>query len=214
MEQPDRPSEGSVTLPRVCERSLENAVQWPERRPVSGEEEWAPDRATRPDCLSGEGQYPLSNVAWRDRVASRACISRARCPAARGSGQTRFCSLHSAGCRLQRERCGCGSGRFRPRWLRQGRPRLWRRLDERDDLVRVGNHRAVVGWDFNGGCTHALGELALGVGRDRLVAGGDQVPGRSDFHAGTPITSPSVERPKAVARRASPLPTGSMSPAK
>ena len=39
----------------------------------------------------------------------------------------------------------------------------------------------MVGWDFNGGCAHALGELALGVGRDRLVAVGDQVPGRQRF---------------------------------
>jgi hypothetical protein len=52
------------------------------------------------------------------------------------------------------------------------------RLNELDDVIGVGNHRDVVGWDFDGSCAHALGELALGVGRDRLVAVGDQKPGR------------------------------------
>jgi hypothetical protein len=36
----------------------------------------------------------------------------------------------------------------------------------------------VVGRDLHGGGAHASGELPLGIGRDRLVAVGDQEPGR------------------------------------
>jgi hypothetical protein len=42
----------------------------------------------------------------------------------------------------------------------------------------VGDHRDVVGRDFDGGGAHASGELALGLGRDGLIAVGDHEPGR------------------------------------
>jgi HxlR-like helix-turn-helix len=52
-------------------------------------------------------------------------------------------------------------------------------LDELRHLVGVRDHRYVTGLDFDGGCAHALGELALGVGRDGLIVLGHQVPGRA-----------------------------------
>jgi len=36
----------------------------------------------------------------------------------------------------------------------------------------------MAGGDLGGGGAHAAGEVALGIGRQRLVVGGDQVPGR------------------------------------
>ena len=51
-------------------------------------------------------------------------------------------------------------------------------LDELHHVVRVRDHGHVVGGDFDRGGPHALGELALGVGRDGLIALGDQEPGR------------------------------------
>ena len=50
-----------------------------------------------------------------------------------------------------------------------------RRLDELQHVIGVGDHRHVVRRDFDGGGTHALGEQTLGIGRDRLIASGDQV---------------------------------------
>jgi hypothetical protein len=50
--------------------------------------------------------------------------------------------------------------------------------DELQHLLRVGHHGHVVGQDLHRGGTHARGELPLGVGRDRLVAVGDEEPGR------------------------------------
>ena len=52
-------------------RALEDAVEVPQRVLFLVRRRWASDRATRPDCLSGHGLYPLSNRAWRDRVASK-----------------------------------------------------------------------------------------------------------------------------------------------
>ena len=49
------------------------------------------------------------------------------------------------------------------------------------DLIWVGDHGHVVGRDLHGGGAHARGELPLGIGRDRLVAVGDQEPGRQRF---------------------------------
>ena len=50
------------------------------------------------------------------------------------------------------------------------RHRLGRRLDERQHVIWVGDHRHVVGRDFDGGGPHAPGEQTLGIGRERLVA--------------------------------------------
>src|SRR5579872_2590593 len=50
-------------------------------------------------------------------------------------------------------------------------------LDELDYIAGVGDHRHVARWDLNGGGTHPFGELALGVGRDRVIVLSDQVPG-------------------------------------
>lgn len=47
------------------------------------------------------------------------------------------------------------------------------RLDELGDFGWVGDHGDVAGGDFDGGRAHAAGELAFGVGRDRLVLRGD-----------------------------------------
>src|SRR5689334_23410711 len=52
------------------------------------------------------------------------------------------------------------------------------RLDQVGHFGWVGDHRDVAGGDFDGGRAHAAGEHALGVGRDRLVLRGDQVPAR------------------------------------
>jgi lipopolysaccharide/colanic/teichoic acid biosynthesis glycosyltransferase len=49
-------------------------------------------------------------------------------------------------------------------------------FDQLHDLGRVGDHREVARGDLDRGCSHALREHALGVWRDRLVVGGDQVP--------------------------------------
>src|SRR6185437_4863281 len=57
----------------------------------------------------------------------------------------------------------------------------------------MGDHRDVAGGDLDGGGAHAAGEHALGIGRQRLVVGGDQVQDGSVFQAGTPITSPKAE---------------------
>ena len=45
------------------------------------------------------------------------------------------------------------------------------------DRVGLGDHRDVARPDLDGGRAHALSELALGVGRDRLVLLRDEVPG-------------------------------------
>ena len=42
----------------------------------------------------------------------------------------------------------------------------------------MGDHRDVAGRDLDGGGAHAGGELPLGIRREGLVVGGDQVPGR------------------------------------
>jgi hypothetical protein len=42
----------------------------------------------------------------------------------------------------------------------------------------VGDHRHVVRRDLDGGGAHVGGELALGIGRDGLIAVGDQEPAR------------------------------------
>jgi hypothetical protein len=42
-------------------------------------------------------------------------------------------------------------------------------LDELGHVIGVGDHRYVAGRDFDGGGPHALGELPLGIGRDRLI---------------------------------------------
>ena len=46
-------------------------------------------------------------------------------------------------------------------------------LDELGHVIRVGDHRYVAGRDFDGGGPHALGELPLGIGRDRLTRNQD-----------------------------------------
>jgi hypothetical protein len=61
--------------------------------------------------------------------------------------------------------------------------------DELGDLGWVGDHRDVCGRYLHGGGSHPAGEQPLGVGRDGLVLGGDQVPRRQRLPAGTPITS-------------------------
>ena len=58
------------------------------------------------------------------------------------------------------------------------------RLDELHHVIRVRDHRHVVGRDFDDGCTHAISEQTLSIGRDRLVAIGDQEPGRVLFPCG------------------------------
>src|SRR5690348_8590098 len=55
------------------------------------------------------------------------------------------------------------------------------RLDELCHVTGVGDHRDVAGRNLDGGGAHAGGELPLGIRRDRLVVGGDQVPGRQRF---------------------------------
>src|SRR4029077_20678115 len=55
------------------------------------------------------------------------------------------------------------------------------RLDELCHVTGVGDHRDVAGGDLDGGGAHVGGEPPLGVWRDRLVVGGDQVPGRQRF---------------------------------
>ena len=49
-------------------------------------------------------------------------------------------------------------------------------LDEPQHVIGVGDHRHAVRRDLDGGGAHAGGELALGVGRDGLVAVGGQEP--------------------------------------
>jgi hypothetical protein len=44
--------------------------------------------------------------------------------------------------------------------------------------MHLRDHRHVVRRDFDGGGVHAGSELALGIGRDGLIAVGDQEPGR------------------------------------
>src|SRR5271163_3826720 len=58
------------------------------------------------------------------------------------------------------------------------RDRLSRYVGEIRDLNGMGDHCHVARWNLNSGCAHALREHALGVGRDGLVVGGDQVPRR------------------------------------
>ena len=58
---------------------------------------------------------------------------------------------------------------------------MCRRLDELQHVIGVGDHRHVIRRDFDRGGTHALGEQTLGIGRDRLIAIGDHVPGRQRF---------------------------------
>ena len=58
---------------------------------------------------------------------------------------------------------------------------MCRRLDELHHVLGVGDHGHVTRRDFDGGGTHAPGEQALGIGRDRLIAIGDQVPARQRF---------------------------------
>src|SRR6185437_7740516 len=65
--------------------------------------------------------------------------------------------------------------------LARGRHGFGRRLDELGHVTGVGDHRDVAGGDLDGGGAHAGGELPLSIGRDRLVVGGDQVPGRQRF---------------------------------
>ncbi len=52
------------------------------------------------------------------------------------------------------------------------------RMDELHHVVGVGDHRHVVRRDFDSGCAHSSGELALGVWRDGLIAVGDHEPRR------------------------------------
>jgi hypothetical protein len=54
-------------------------------------------------------------------------------------------------------------------------------LDELSHVIWVGDHRHVADRDFDGDGPHALGELPLGIGRDRLIVLGDQEPGRVRF---------------------------------
>jgi len=54
-------------------------------------------------------------------------------------------------------------------------------LDELSHVIWVRDHRHVAGRDFDGVGAHALGELPLGIGRDRLIVLGDQEPGRVRF---------------------------------
>src|SRR4029077_1237892 len=65
--------------------------------------------------------------------------------------------------------------------LARGRHGFGGRLDELCHVTGVGDHRDGAGGDLDGGGAHAGGELPLGGGRDRLVVGGDQVPGRQRF---------------------------------
>src|SRR5260370_32644566 len=58
---------------------------------------------------------------------------------------------------------------------------LCRRFDELHHVLRVGDHRHVARRDFDGGGTHTPGEQTLGIGRERLVIRGDQVPGWQRF---------------------------------
>src|SRR5271169_5595163 len=51
-------------------------------------------------------------------------------------------------------------------------------LDEGQHVLWVGDHRDVVRRHLDGGGAHAGGELALGFGRDGLIAGGDEEPRR------------------------------------
>src|SRR5580704_11134002 len=50
-------------------------------------------------------------------------------------------------------------------------------FDELGYVAGVGDYRHVTRWNLDGGGTHALGELALSVGRDRVIVLSDQVPG-------------------------------------
>src|SRR6266496_2544916 len=52
------------------------------------------------------------------------------------------------------------------------------RLDELGHFGWAGDHGEVAGGDFDGGRAHPAGEQALGIGRDRLVLRGGQVPAR------------------------------------
>src|SRR3984885_15266539 len=54
-------------------------------------------------------------------------------------------------------------------------------LDEPGHVTGVGDHRDVAGRNLDGGGAHAGGELPLGLRRQGLVVGGDQVPGRPCF---------------------------------
>ena len=78
--------------------------------------------------------------------------------------------------------CGCGHARqFHvrpPKHLIRGLDSLGSGLDELQHVIGVGDHRHVVRRDFDGGGAHAGGELALGIGRDGLIAVGDHEPGR------------------------------------
>ena len=65
-----------------------------------------------------------------------------------------------------------------PKGLIRGLDSLGSRLDELRHVIGVGDHRHVVRRDFDGGGAHAGGELTLGIGRDGLIAVGDQEPGR------------------------------------
>jgi hypothetical protein len=116
----------------------------------------------------------LTDAALARSSRAYACIPRARLRSCDRQRAERLCPLHqawlSSGARApllsvrdvsdgdgfggDRHGFGCG-------------------LDDLGDLIGVGDHRAVVGLDLDSGCAHALGELALGVGRDCLVSGGD-----------------------------------------
>src|ERR1700683_5320011 len=73
------------------------------------------------------------------------------------------------------------AGRNRFKWLVRGLDCLGGSLDELHYVVGVRDHGHVVGRDFDRGGPHTLGELALGSGRDGLIALGDQEPGGQRF---------------------------------
>ncbi len=50
----------------------------------------------------------------------------------------------------------------------------------------MGHHRQVAGAHLDRVRTHALGEHALSIWRDRLVVGRDEIPGRMRFPGGHP----------------------------
>lgn len=84
---------------------------------------------------------------------------------------------HCMGPAIDHARQSCRSTRL-PHGLARGLDRLGSGLDELHHVIGVGDHRHVVRRDFDGGGVHAGGELALGIGRDGLIAVGDQEPGR------------------------------------
>jgi hypothetical protein len=165
------PSAGSWSL---RERRVDAGIAWPTMwratwfSAVPGSCWWSPDRADRAaswpeteDTLTRRG-LRVSSMSKRSR--GRAGPSQLR--------PSRCLLIHAARGSTHR----CASTRRMPRLI-CGLDCLGGGLDELGYVARVGDHRHVARWDLDGGGTHALGELALGVRRDRLIVLSDQVPG-------------------------------------